>query len=73
MRRDTDRVNAECFVPTGSECPARPEQDPAGNARISTNLHNYNPKSIQIYVTGSRSPLTSLWATAPARRLCENN
>ena len=73
MRRDTNRVNAEGFVPTGSKCPARPEQDPGWNARISTNLHLYNPKIRHLYFTGSRSPLTTLWATAPARRLCENN
>ena len=73
MRRDTYRLNAAGFVSTGSECTACPEQDPAWNARISTNLYLYNPKIRNLYFTGSRSPQTTLWATAPARMLCENN
>jgi hypothetical protein len=53
--------------------PDLPEMKCAWNALLSTNKYYKNYYLRTVYLTGSRSPQNTLWATAPARRLCENN
>jgi hypothetical protein len=53
--------------------PDPPEMKCAWNALSSTKKHYKNYILKTVYLTGSRTPPTTLCATAPARRLCENN
>ena len=61
------------FDPPGSHGDAPPDLLCEHYALPSTYKHITNQKLNLIILSGSRSPQTTLWATAPARRLCENN
>jgi len=67
-------ISLDTFIdPPGMLTPAPPEIKSVWNAIFSTNKHYKNYILKTIYLTGSRTPTTTLRATAPAWRLSENN
>ena len=64
---------AGSFDPPGSHGSTLTELCHAKDALPSSYKHIINQKLSLTILSGSRSPQTTLWATAPARRLCENN
>jgi len=73
MRRQKHRSADGMFIPQNCPLLSLADLHHEVNAHVSNLLHSKYMNQLTYFITGSRSPLTTLWATVPARRRYENN